>query len=467
MAAPPASAARAPASLSAMAARDFVLREASRRSDLARDSEEAATLKACLGLCRAGDPAAAAQQLADRLAHLMRRRHAAIAGAPESDDDEEETVEEGEPVEAGAAPPPPLPPPASFLDADFWRAAVDNQLLAIAHCAPSTSAPPPASAVVHAADHLHSTGWAKLPAGAFSPDHAVAAAATARAMDALFARDLPPNFVFLFDEVWGMVENCWSLAEQLLGGACTLEPTFAAYRLRTKEEEPESQPADTANAKAGGGRYLGTNFGGAHRDYTYAESFTAAGKARLVTVWVPLVDVGVDTGCMHVVPREFDAHYEGRGLLVSSGKSAKPGTLGMHEHRHVCTVGAFSGLSFLHFPLYGSRPLAPVEAGAALLWTGNLIHWGAPYHNKGGDGERTPRRSIGVVFRRVEGARAEDAGSGDDGPITRDAARAVAASGDARAALAWRLRRIRQSLGAFTHWHDVPEALKACFEDAL
>ena len=47
--------------------------------------------------------------------------------------------------------------------------------------------------------------------------------------------------------------------------------------------------------------------------------------------------------------KEFDPHYEGRGLLTSDGAS----TLGLHEHRHVCTVGTFSGLSFMHFPLYG------------------------------------------------------------------------------------------------------------------
>lgn len=478
------------ASSQSSATRDFILREASCRADAARDAEEMAylrTLMTTLKTVKTTDQSRTASPTAtddddvddtskalaqlkatlqDRIAHLMRRKHVAIAGASgggddsDSDSDFNDDDDDAEKDEHKKAAPDLQASQAEwgdFLDASFWREAVEGSLQGVATLEDHEAASISTETVDAARAHLVDTGWAKISASAFPSTHAGDTAAVALAMDALFHRDLPPAFVFLFDEVWRLVDTFWDVAEKLLGAPCTLEPTFAAYRLRTRAEEPKAQAADTTNAKAGGGRYLGTNFGGAHRDYSYTESFTAAGHPRLVTVWVPLVDVDVDSGCMHVVPREFDAHYEGRRLLVPAGEASKPGSLGMHEHRHVCTVGSFSGLSFLHFPLYGSRPLAPVEAGAALMWTGNLIHWGAPYHNKGT--KATPRRSIGLVFRRAGASKAAEKGN-DCVPITRGEMRGVTASGNVSEALEWRLRRIRQSLGAFTHWHDVPHELK-------
>jgi hypothetical protein len=74
----------------------------------------------------------------------------------------------------------------------------------------------------------------------------------------------PPVFVFLYDELWDMVQKLWTLMEEWLGEDCVLEPSFFAWavtaqRVGAKVGGPEGlkQPGPAAS--------IGGNFGLPHR----------------------------------------------------------------------------------------------------------------------------------------------------------------------------------------------------------
>ena len=53
-------------------------------------------------------------------------------------------------------------------------------------------------------------------------------------------------------------------------------------------------------------KQVGSNFGRAHRDKSYAHSHFSDGRLGMVTTWVPVVPVTRSNGCMHVVPANKD-----------------------------------------------------------------------------------------------------------------------------------------------------------------
>jgi len=73
-----------------------------------------------------------------------------------------------------------------------------------------------------------------------------------------------------------------------------------------------------------------------------------------LTVWIPLTDATVDTGCMCLIPKHLVPPDEGTRWYDRS-------TLSMSEMR---------GL------LHVSRPL-PAGAGAVVAWDAGLMHWGS------------------------------------------------------------------------------------------
>merc|ERR1712206_74578 len=57
------------------------------------------------------------------------------------------------------------------------------------------------------------------------------------------------------------------------------------------------------------GKRAGNNFPLPHRDHCYSMAFDSQGRRKLISVWMPITDVEVDSGCMYVVPREFDPSF--------------------------------------------------------------------------------------------------------------------------------------------------------------
>ena len=225
--------------------------------------------------------------------------------------------------------------------------------------------------------------------------------AMARAMDALKAAGWPPVFVFMYDETWRVLETLFDVTAPLLQddelvlrscvllGAdgklhapllvsqlcvhahshtyvCTmqvLEASVYAWAL----EKPELR-ADAP------GEMVGGNFGVPHRDAAYAVSHTAEGLPNILGLWIPVVDVTTENGCMFVVPRERDPMFTDDAHRLHRAPEKMPN----FPHAHV-------------------RPLA-ANAGTVLAWHHNTIHWGSscsPYAEQ-------PRKSIAMSFRLRE-----------------------------------------------------------------
>ena len=157
------------------------------------------------------------------------------------------------------------------------------------------------------------------------------------------------------DDVWRLVlDQLWEAMKPLLGEDCVLEPSFFAWSLK-KMEKPKkpasasemksclgdaasstNQQSDTASESGvTGHREIGQSFGLPHRDYPASESWfieqggggvdgNADGTKgtpgvvtdavttiapKLLNVWIPLNDVTLDNGCIHVLPREFDTCF--------------------------------------------------------------------------------------------------------------------------------------------------------------
>jgi ectoine hydroxylase-related dioxygenase (phytanoyl-CoA dioxygenase family) len=220
---------------------------------------------------------------------------------------------------------------------------------------------------------------------------------------------LPPVFVFMYDATWALVRGMWDFAEAMLGSEAVLEPSVAAFKL------------DHA-LSAAGRRYCGNNFGRPHRDYGRAEALDAAGRPRVLSVWLPLNDVSLANGPMYVVPRAHDGAY----------------------------AHADQGALAPDVPLFGVRALAPHAAGTLMAWNGNVIHWGGACER---EGALDPRASLALVFRRADVPADPNAP-----PISRAAALAMGT--------AERLRLVADALRYFSAWYDVDKELGALLRDA-
>merc|ERR1740121_1044498 len=95
----------------------------------------------------------------------------------------------------------------------------------------------------------------------------------------------------MYDQAWLLLLELFAVAAAVLGTvAVDMSLTVFAWAL---------QPGP------GLGR-VGGNFGQPHRDQSHSACHTADGRLSMLTVWVPLVPVTVESGCMHVLPAECD-----------------------------------------------------------------------------------------------------------------------------------------------------------------
>mmetsp|Transcript_18768 Transcript_18768/g.29286 ORF Transcript_18768/g.29286 Transcript_18768/m.29286 type:complete len:197 (+) Transcript_18768:184-774(+) len=171
-----------------------------------------------------------------------------------------------------------------------------------------------------------------------------------------------------------------------------------------------------------GNRYVGTNFALPHRDYTFSDSYDTVGRLKILTLWLPLCDVEPDSGCMFVVPKEFDPNNQRDDIS---------------QHMLVQHTGWLAGKSFLGFPVAAARALAPVKAGTIMGWAGNTIHWGGQCHRRCAD---NPRASIAWVFRRADAVQLADVEQGLGYEEVKNLT------------LQQRLNLIQSSMDYFKHW---------------
>ena len=220
----------------------------------------------------------------------------------------------------------------------------------------------------------------------------------------LAAAGWPPVCIFVCDLAWSVTAHLWDQAVAILGAndEVLLEPSLAAFKL---------DPSNDCEGR----RYVGNNFGQPHRDYAYHDVFGLDSSEtdkmpRVLSVWLPLVDVNLENGCMYVVPQAGDA-TGGRGE---------------------------DGLSAPAFDIRAVRALAPAKAGTFFAWAGNTVHWGSSCTEKG---ENSPRISLAFVFRKK--------------CATSDLRRAPLMREELRAGidLNRRLELIEHSLACFEHWY--------------
>jgi hypothetical protein len=188
--------------------------------------------------------------------------------------------------------------------------------------------------------------------GALDPTQAEVLAGAVRALVNL---GLPPLFVFVYDEAWTVAQRLEPAARSLIGPTDLLADVWAWH---------------VPPAHAGWS---------AHRGW-YDLVRDGLGPPKLLNAWVALTDVGANGACMMVVPLSEDPSY--------------PSSLGRHDVRP-----------------NAARAL-PVQAGTALFWDANVLHWSARSSQ-----DAPPRMSVSFTFRALGGPAAEIERIDTDAPL--------------------------------------------------
>eukprot|EP00929_Paragymnodinium_shiwhaense_P010719 TRINITY_DN115636_c0_g1_i1.p1 TRINITY_DN115636_c0_g1~~TRINITY_DN115636_c0_g1_i1.p1 ORF type:complete len:271 (-),score=24.99 TRINITY_DN115636_c0_g1_i1:9-728(-) len=221
----------------------------------------------------------------------------------------------------------------------------------------------------------------------------------ASTMDALREGGFPPVFIFMYDEIWLLCQELFGAMEAILQSkAVEMDASVFAWALQSLEAQDA----------------IGSNFGQPHRDCSFKHAHSERGELTLLTVWVPVVPVTIDSGCMYVVPADSDPLFN---------KSDDP--LHMQPDQ---------AMPWAHI-----RPL-PCSPGDILLWKGNLIHWGSAC----GRNVQQPRKSIGTAF--IVPCDTDESLHGKGESLSK-------AQVEAGLSLEERLRLVLRALIKYEHWH--------------
>ena len=296
------------------------------------------------------------------------------------------------------------------LSSNFWEAILGNKLTCNAHSTAEPSYRICSSSFSHCSRYRndieeHGYIWGDVVIPESETKH------LAKGIHRLVAAGWPPVCVFVSDLAWSVADRLWSCAEAILGAdeGVVLEPSLAAFKL---------EPLQDLSGK----RYIGNNFGQPHRDYTHEEVFgsetsQASTGPKIISIWLPLVDITLENGCMYVVPRAGD------------------GSGGRGEDE----------VEIPSFDMKTVRALAPAKAGTLFAWAGNTVHWGASCAKQD---EKTPRLSLAFVFRNKNTV-CDLQGK----PLTRD-------EFQEGLTMERRLELIRHSLSCFEHWYgDISQTI--------
>lgn len=218
--------------------------------------------------------------------------------------------------------------------AEFWRRLAPD--LTISDAQPKSNKVDIPSDI---AMRLVNDGFVKLK----NPGLSAPVAKIAKAMDRIVAAGLPAAFIGVYDEVWAMIADMDGALGDVFDGNAAMVPDFWAAH-------------GVADAGFAAGRKRPGQ--GVFKD----------GRARNVTVWMPLTDATPDNGCVYVVPAGQDRNY------------------GTPERADAS--------------LPGIRAL-PAKAGDVLLWTGETYHWQSRPDRHNEDG---PLMSLTWEFQSVNDA---------------------------------------------------------------
>lgn len=179
---------------------------------------------------------------------------------------------------------------------------------------PGAPAPPPAADLAER-PWLARDGFARL--GGVVPPSVAAALVTG--IEALRAHGLPATFIYAFDELWAIGELVRSRISAVVGCPYAVVEDVWAWQILPGE--------------GGWPPHRGTPHVQLERE-----------TPEVINVWVALSDVTAERACMHAVPLDEDPGYP-------------------------------SALGRVDAPLPSVRAL-PTDAGGALFWNANVLHWG-------------------------------------------------------------------------------------------
>lgn len=249
--------------------------------------------------------------------------------------------------------------------------------------------------LVRSSSALKQSGYSRLE-GISWEDAGISLQAVALTMESLRHHGFPPVFIFMYDEPWLLFEKLFEAVAGILDcDAVDMDTSVFAWALRPVGENGS----------------VGSNFGRPHRDCTWKACHTASGHPSALSVWMPLVPVTIDSGCMYVIPSDHDPLFD---------KSK--------DSRHMCPDQ--------QMPWAHIQPL-PCSAGDVLIWRGNLIHWGGSC----GKNVLQPRKSIASTFRIQSQSNETQSGM---------LSRADLMAGLSMSA---RLKVIVEALLGYEHWH--------------
>lgn len=214
----------------------------------------------------------------------------------------------------------------------------------------------------------------------------------------------------MYDQAWTLCERLFEVMRFAMDGEIALDVSVFAWALR---------PAKTASSGSrAADEEIGNNFGTPHRDSRFDDCHDEHGAPTELSVWIPLVPVTTDNGCMIVVPAQHDP------LFAAS--------------THPLHMKPAQSMPWAHL-----RAL-PAAAGDVLIWHPNLIHWGSAC----GEACAEPRKSIAMAFTRVR------SGETATGQIKQSELREGLS-------LARRIRIVAKGLLTYKHWHPSFNGLAA------
>ena len=222
-------------------------------------------------------------------------------------------------------------------------------------------------------------------------------------MESLKHSGWPPVFVFLFDEPWLLIDRLFELVGPILGEECLLEASVYGWALsrggasvvHTDKESGSQQVAATAATAATA--EVGGNFPLPHRDNSFAECNFPNGTPSHLSTWMCVNDVGLDNGCMHVLPKDSDNRFDMTNdywhervaypsdQVPELQKAAFSRKMGKPPKEQI----------ILNFPSQHALPM-PAPRGSVLLWQPNCIHWGSSCSPST---HLSPRKSLAMSFR--------------------------------------------------------------------
>ncbi len=169
-----------------------------------------------------------------------------------------------------------------------------------------------------------------------------------RTINALAELNLPPVFIFAYDELWCLQYQINNFMKKLLNEDYYQLPDFWAWNVRP------GQAGWTPHRDKSGGTLYENN------------------KPKSITVWIPLTKAVPDNSCMYILPANHDKFYN----------LEKPFSLDYGFPGNLTDIRAL-----------------PAEPKDVLIWTQHVLHWGS---NSNAKHIFEPRISVAYEFQRSD-----------------------------------------------------------------